>query len=100
MSRKLVLIVMLGALAGLAGCSHSCVPPGWYQARSLPQPQRPPGAKPINHSTRYDIPGGPPQGAPSRDEACLVTPPNTLTAAAAASAGVPASKSGSGSSGE
>ena len=75
MSRNLVLIVMLGALAGLAGCSHSCVPPGWYQARSLPQPKRPPGAKPINHSTRYDIPGGAPKNSPNRDEACLVTPP-------------------------
>jgi len=92
MIRSVVLIAMLGALAGLAGCSHSCVPPGWYQARSVPAPQRPPGAKPINHDSRYDIPGGAPKNAPSRDEACLVTPPNVVTAPSAASAAKPRSK--------
>lgn len=86
MNRSLVLIVMLGALAGLAGCSHSCVPPGWYQAQSRPAPQQPPGAKPIAHDSRYDIPGGAPRGKPSHDEACLVTPPNAVTAPSAASA--------------
>jgi len=97
MSRKILLIIMLGALASLAGCSHSCVPPGWYQARSVPLPQPPPGAKPITHNPRYDVPGGMARGAPSRDEACLVTPPNAVTAPAAVSA--TKVKSGTGSKG-
>ena len=92
MSRSLVLIVMLGALAGLAGCSHSCVPPGWYEARSVPPPKQPPGAKPISHDSSYDIPGGAPASKPSRGEACLVTPPNVVTAPSAASATKPKGK--------
>ncbi len=92
MSRKILIIAMLGGMAGLAGCSHSCVPPGWYQAQAVPPPRQPPNAKAIHHDSRYDIPGKTPTGKPSHDQACLVTPPNVLTAAAAASAGGAAKK--------
>ncbi len=92
MSRNLMIIVMLGGLAGLAGCSHSCVPPGWYQAKAVPPLQQPPNAKPIKNDPRYGIPGKTPMSKPSHDEACLVNPPNAITAAAAASAEGPAKK--------
>ena len=92
MIRRPVLIVMLGGLAGLAGCSHSCVPPGWYQAQPVTPLQRPPGAKPIHFDTRYEIPGGSPAGKPNRGQACLVTPPDAVTTPAAASTAKPRSK--------
>lgn len=94
MSRNILIIAMLGGLAGLAGCSHSCVPPGWYQAQAVPPPRQPPNAKPIKHDSRYDVPGKTPMNKPSHDEACLVTPPDVLTASAAASATGPAKKGG------
>lgn len=83
-----VLVLGLGAgLAGLAGCSHSCVPEGWYGARSVAAPQRPPGAPSIELSERYAIPGGAPQGKPTRAQACLVHPPDVLGSAAARASG-------------
>ncbi|MGH8225541.1 MAG: hypothetical protein ACRER1_05270 [Gammaproteobacteria bacterium] len=85
--KGLVLLAALGALAGLAGCSHSCVPDGWYGAHSVAPPRQPPGAPPITHATTYDIPGGAPSAKPSSDQACLVYPPNTLTTAPPAKAG-------------
>lgn len=98
MSRTILLIAMLGGLAGLAGCSHSCVPPGWYDARAVAPPRQPPNAKPIHHNPDYDIPGKAPMGKPSHDEACLVNPPKALTASAAASVASPAKKQGKGGS--
>ena len=94
MSRKLVIIAMLAATAALAGCSHSCVPPGWFQARAVTPVKQPPNAKPIKHDSTYDIPGHTPTGTPSHDEACLVTPPNAVSASVAASANAPANKKG------
>ena len=94
MSRKIAIMAILGAMAGLAGCSHSCVPPGWFNAQAVPPPKQPPNAKPIKHDTSYDIPGHTPMSKPSHDEACLVTPPNAVTAGAAASASAPATKKG------
>ncbi len=85
--RGLVLLAALGALAGLAGCSHSCVPSGWYGAHSVPAPRQPPGTPAITHDKSYDIPGGAPQAKASREQACLVNPPNVLTTGAAAKAG-------------
>jgi len=95
MSRNILIMVVLSGLAGLAGCSHSCVPPGWYQAKAVPMPQQPPNAKPIKHDSRYDIPGKTPMGKPSHDQACLVNPPDAITESGAASAAGPA-KSGGG----
>lgn len=85
--RGLILLAVLGALTGLAGCSHSCVPEGWYAAHSVPAPQQPPGAPAITHDHSYDIPGGPPTGKATRDQACLIYPPNALTAAPAGKSG-------------
>ncbi len=77
--RGAILLVALGGLASLTGCSHSCVPAGWYGARSVPAPRQPPGAPAIQHDSTYDIPGGAPPGKPTRAQACLVYPPATLT---------------------
>lgn len=90
MRRLLVLGAMLAGLGALAGCSHSCVPPGWYEARSVPPMQQPPDAPPIAHDPSYDIPGGQPAGRPTHEEACLVQPPNAVTNAAPAAASAPA----------
>lgn len=78
MRRIIGAAVFLAAAAGLAGCSHSCIPPGWYQAKVTRPLQRPPGAPMLAHDTSYDIPGGNPSGGATRDQACLVQPPNTL----------------------
>lgn len=86
MRKLLVLGALLLGSGALAGCSHSCVPPGWYQARTATPMQRPPNAPPIAHDSSYDIPGGEPAGRPTRDEACLVQPPNAITRAAPAAA--------------
>ena len=94
MSRKILIIALLGGLAGLSGCSHSCVPPGWYQSKAVPSLKQPPNAKPIKHDSRYDIPGKTPMGKPSHDEACLVNPPDAVKAAVAVSAASPAKGGG------
>lgn len=74
----LVLLAGLGAMAGLAGCSHSCVPSGWYGASSVAAPEQPPDAPSIKHDKRFDIPGGAPTGEPTRAQACLVHPPEFM----------------------
>ncbi|MGH8273772.1 MAG: hypothetical protein ACRES9_05900 [Gammaproteobacteria bacterium] len=82
-----VLLTALGGLAGLAGCSHSCVPDGWYGAHSVAAPKQPPGAPAIQHDKTFDIPGGPPQGKPNRAQACLVYPPASPAPSASSVAG-------------
>jgi len=86
MKKFLLLGALLAGAGALAGCSHSCVPPGWYQAKTVPPMQKPPNAPKIAHDSSYDIPGGQPHGKPTHNEACLVEPPNAITQAAPASA--------------
>jgi|GEM_PF-1957555 len=86
MKKIVVAGALLAAAGALAGCSHSCVPPGWYHARAVHPMQRPPNAPKINHDSSYDVPGGLPDSGPTRNQACLVEPPNALTQAAPASA--------------
>ena len=86
MRRLALAAAFIGGLAMLAGCSHSCVPHGWYQAKSAPGLKSPPNGPPLAHDPTYDISGKPPSGPPTHEEACLTQPPNALKAAAAASA--------------
>jgi hypothetical protein len=87
----------VAALAALAGCSHSCVPPGWYRAQLAGPIKQPPGAPPLAHDSSFDIPGGDPSGKPTREQACVVQPPNALVPKAAASAPSAATATGGGS---
>jgi uncharacterized lipoprotein len=73
-----ILLAVLAGLGGLAGCSHSCVPAGWYGAHNVAAPKQPPGVPAIQHDKTFDIPGGAPQGKPTRAQACLVYPPGTV----------------------
>lgn len=86
MRRLFALGALLAGLGALAGCSHSCVPPGWYQAKAAAPMQQPPNGPAMAHDSSYDIPGGEPAGRPTHGEACLVQPPNAITSAAPASA--------------
>lgn len=86
MKRMVAVLAFLAAAAALAGCSHSCIPPGWYQARVAGPLKQPPGTPKLAHDGSYDIPGGDPTGKPTRDQACLVQPPDALKARPAASA--------------
>lgn len=88
--RRFALAAAAAGLALLAGCSHSCVPHGWFAARTVAPLKQPPGAPPLAHESTYDIPGGPPSSAPTHDEACLVQPPNVIKAKAAATERAPA----------
>ncbi len=80
-------VFAFAGLVGLGGCSHSCVPPGWYQAKATPPLTRPPNAPSIAKDASYEIPGGAPKGRASHDEACLVAPPHVQSSAAPAAAG-------------
>lgn len=73
-----LMLTLCAGLAALAGCSHSCVPEGWYAERSAAAPKQPPGAPPIQADNSFAIPGGAPQGEPTRAQACLVYPPEVL----------------------
>ncbi|MDN5865691.1 MAG: hypothetical protein L0I62_10860 [Gammaproteobacteria bacterium] len=73
-----LVLALCAGLTGLAGCSHSCVPEGWYGARSVPAPRQPPGAPSIHGDGSFAIPGGAPGGTPTKAQACLVYPPEVL----------------------